>query len=140
VIGCIGCLLINLIRNDYNQSRYITFSLLFQIGFFIFFLKNNYLKKFLYLFKKKLFISIFLIIYSVNLFMPHQGLLFAVGKNYIYSNVKDCLVLSSDNFCLSNMFYLTFYDVNKKNYEIYKGSIFKLQKMNLSVFNDVKNQ
>ena len=51
IIGILGCLLINLSKEDYNQSRYMTFSLCFQIGFCLIFenisfnLENILIKK-----------------------------------------------------------------------------------------------
>ena len=59
IIGIMGCLLINLIRIDYNQSRYFSFSLLFQIGFLIFYLKNNNLDKIKNKIKNKYLIFLF---------------------------------------------------------------------------------
>ena len=135
IIGFIGCLLINLIRIDYNQSRYFSFSLLFQIGFFIFYLKNNDLNKII----NKYLIFSFLCIYIFNLFTPHQGFLFAFEKNLINKKVKNCFMdKSSENDCLSEMFYLTFYDKEKISYKYFKNSIFILEKQKLSIFNEIK--
>jgi len=139
IIGIMGCLLINLIRIDYNQSRYFSFSLLFQIGFLIFYLKNNDLNKIKNKIKNKYLIFSFLCIYIFNLFTPHQGFLFAFEKNLINKKVKNCFMdKSSENDCLSEMFYLTFYDKEKISYQYFKDSIFILEKKKLSIFNEIK--
>ena len=139
IIGFIGCLLINLIRIDYNQSRYFTFSLLFQIGFLIFYLKKNDLNKIKKKIKNKYLIFLFLCIYILNIFIPHQGFLFAFEKNLIYQKVKNCFIdKSNENDCLSEMFYLTFYDKEKISYKYFKNSIFILEKQKLSIFNEIK--
>jgi len=139
IIGIMGCLLINLIRIDYNQSRYFSFSLLFQIGFLIFYLKNNNLNKIKKKIKNKYLIFLFLCIYILNIFIPHQGFLFAFEKNLIYQKVKNCFIdKSNENDCLSEMFYLTFYDKEKISYKYFKNSIFILEKQKLSIFNEIK--
>ena len=94
VIGTLGCLLISLSREDYNQSRYMTFSLCFQIGFLILFLKKTSWGSINILVKKKILVIIFLSIYLINLIMPNQGILFASSKNYIFENVKKCFELA----------------------------------------------
>ena len=134
-----GCLLINLIRIDYNQSRYFSFSLLFQIGFLIFYLKNNNLNKIKKKIKNKYLIFSFLFIYVLNLFVPHQGFLFAFEKNLINKKVKNCFMdKNNENDCLSEMFYLTFYDERKTSYKYFKNSIVTLEKKKLSIFNEIK--
>ena len=139
IIGIMGCLLINLIRIDYNQSRYFSFSLLFQIGFLIFYLKNNNLNKIKKKIKNKYLIFSFLCIYVLNLFIPHQGFLFAFEKNLINKKVKNCFIdKNNENDCLSEMFYLTFYDEGKISYKYFKDSIFILEKQKLSIFNEIK--
>lgn len=141
IIGIMGCLLINLIRIDYNQSRYFSFSLLFQIGFFIFYLKNNNLEKIKKKIKNRYLISSFLCVYVLNLFIPHQGFLFAFEKNLINKKVKNCFIdQNNENDCLSEMFYLTFYDEEKISYKYFKDSIFILEKQKLSIFNEIHNK
>ena len=141
IIGVMGCLLINLIRIDYNQSRYFSFSLLFQIGFLIFYLKNNNLNKIKKKFKNKYLIFSFIFIYFLNLFVPHQGFLFAFEKNLINKKVKNCFIdQNNENDCLSEMFYLTFYDEEKISYKYFKDSIFILEKQKLSIFNEIQNK
>jgi hypothetical protein len=140
IIGIIGCFLINLSREDYNQSRYMTFSLMFQIGFLIYFLRNlpSFFEKILL--KKKILLLIFLPVYLVNLFLPNQGLLFAFGKNYIFEDIKKCLVRSKNNeVCLKEMFHLTFYDLDEKKFQEYKESIYKIRKQKLTIFYEIEN-
>ena len=139
VIGVLGCLLISFSRDDYNQSRYLSFSILFQLGFLIFFIKTNFFNKLKNFIIRKIVISIFIFLYLLNLFIPHQGILFALGKNYIYKTVMECLMQNkNNNICLPEMFYLTFYDVNKEHYVNFEKSIYILKKNNLSIFNKVK--
>ena len=139
VIGVLGCFIISFSRDDYNQSRYLSFSILFQLGFFIFLIKNNSfnrLKKFI---TRKIVITIFIFLYLLNLFIPHQGILFALGKNYIYKTVMECLIQNeNNNICLPEMFYLTFYDVNNEHYKNFQKSIYILKEKKLSIFNKLK--
>lgn len=140
VIGCFGCLLITITRDNYIHSRYMTFSLLFQLGFFIFYFKNNFFKKHIKVLKNNILVSLFLIIYFVNIFITNQGFFFAFKKNFIYNNVKNCLISKQDNNeCLPDMFYQTFYDNNEKHYEVFKEDIYMLKKLNLSIFHEIHN-
>lgn len=140
VIGILGCFLISLSRDDYNQSRYMTFSLCFQVGFFIVFLKNtswNLLKK---LINKKILVIIFLSIYSINLILPNQGIMFAFSKNYIFNNIKKCFELNdNDEECLEEMFYQTFYDSDQNKFDEFKDRVYKLKRDNLSIFFQIDN-
>ena len=139
IIGIMGCLLINLIRIDYNQSRYFSFSLLFQIGFLIFYLKNNNLNEIKNKIKNKYLIFSFLCIYVLNLFSPQQGFLFAFEKNLINKKVKNYFIdKNNKNDFLSEMFYLTFYDKEKISYKYFKDSIFFMEKQKLSIFNEIQ--
>ena len=140
LIGFLGCLLINLSREDYNQSRYMSFSLLFQIGFFILFLKNistNFRET---LTKKKILVTFFLLIYLLNFFLPNQGIIFSLKKNYVFENVKSCFKnYNYHEICFKKMFYQTFYDINQEKFDQFKGIIYKIKKENLSLFNQIKN-
>lgn len=138
IIGLLGCLLIVITRENYHYSRYMTFSLLFQLGFFINLFKNKLIIKYSNKIIRNLLISFFLISYFINLLITNQGIFFAFKKNYIYSNVKNCFLTNQENNrCLKDMFYLTFYDENKKHYEVFKEDIYQLQKFNLSVFSEI---
>ncbi|MDA9626937.1 hypothetical protein N9S53_00540 [Candidatus Pelagibacter sp.] len=140
LIGIIGCFLINLSREDYNQSRYVTFSLMFQMGFLIYFFKNLPLFLEKIFLKKRILLLIFLPLYFINLFLPNQGLLFAFGKNYIFEDIKNCLVNSKNNndVCLKKMFHLTFYDLDEKKFHEYRESIYKIRNQKLTIFNEIK--
>lgn len=141
IIGSLGCFLITLFREDYIHSRYMTFSLLFQLGFFIFYFKNDLFKKNISIFKNNLLVFLFLIIYFVNIFITNQGFFFALKKNYVYNNVKNCLISKQDNNeCLPDMFYQTFYDNNEKHYEVFKEDIYMLKKLNLTIFREIHNK
>ena len=139
ILGILGCFLINFTREDYNQSRYMSFSMIFQIGFLLFLIKSNILNKVITIIRKKITVSIFVLIYLLNLFIPHQGILFALGKNYIYNNVMKCLNKNkNNNSCLPEMFYLTFYDINREHYKYFEKSIYILKKEKLSIFYEIK--
>ena len=141
IIGCLGCLLITVTRDNYFHSRYMTFSLLFQLGFFIFHFKKNLFKKDINVFKKNLLVFLFLIIYFANIFITNQGFFFALKKNYVYNNVKNCLISKQDNNeCLPDMFYQTFYDNNEKHFDVFKEDIYMLKKLNLSIFHEIHNK
>lgn len=139
VIGVLGCLLISFAREDYNQSRYLTFPILFQLGFFILLIKNDFFNKLKHLILRKIVTLIFILLYLLNLFVPHQGILFALGKNYIYKSVMECLINNkNNNTCLSEMFYLTFYDINNEHYKNFENSIYILRENKLSIFKNIK--
>ena len=126
-------------REDYNQSRYMTFSLCFQIGFLILFLKKTSWGSINILVKKKILIIIFLSIYLINLIMPNQGILFASSKNYIFENVKKCFEYDDHNEnCLKEMFYKTFYDFDEQKFDEFKDRIYKLEEKKLSIFHQIK--
>ena len=139
VIGFIGCLLISFSRTDYNQVRYISFSLLFQLGFFTFYFRDFSHK--LYPIFNRFLLKSFILFYLINLFMPHQGIFIALHKHYINEIVKDCFIKNKNiETCYPKMFYLTFYDIKQEHYSNFKKSLFELKNKKLSVFNDINDK
>lgn len=141
IMGSLGCLLIAATRENYFHSRYMTFSLLFQIGFLIFIFRHNYFKRNINLIKKNLVVFLFLIIYFINLFLSSQGFFFAFKKNYINNDVKNCLINNPKKHnCLPDMFYSTFYDNDEKHYKVFMNDVYKLKDLGLSVFHEIKSE
>tara|TARA_A100001234_G_C12635570_1_gene389944 strand:+ start:1247 stop:2737 length:1491 start_codon:yes stop_codon:yes gene_type:complete len=140
IIGILGCLLINLSKEDYNQSRYMTFSLCFQIGFLVLFLKNISFNLENILIKKKILVSIFLSIYLINLFLPNQGILLAMSKNYVFENINKCFKHNNyKQLCFKEMFVKTFYDTDDAKFDQFKDRIYKLKDKKLSLFYQTKD-
>jgi hypothetical protein len=139
LIGFLGCILISFSRTDYNQVRYMSFSLLFQLGFFIFYFRH--FSQNLYSIFNKVILNFFILFYVINLFIPHQGFFIALHKHYINEVVKDCFVNNTNiEKCYSKMFYLTFYDIKQEHYNNFKESIFELKSKNLTIFYNINNQ
>lgn len=139
LIGFLGCILISFSRTDYNQVRYMSFSLLFQLGFFIFYFRH--FSQNLYSIFNKVILNFFILFYVINLFIPHQGFFIALHKHYINEVAKDCFINNTNiEKCYSKMFYLTFYDIKQEHYNNFKESIFELKSKNLTIFYNINNQ
>jgi len=121
IIGIISCLIISIARtNHFDQIRYATYSIIFQLGFFIFALKSKdlvyYFDKF---YKSIFFILIFL--YSLNLISPHTGIFFSPSRYIVKDKIDKCLINNNLSQC-ENLIYdeLFFYGdwFDKDNFSI----------------------
>ena len=136
ILGYLGCFLVSFAKDDILQIRYFSFSLLFQLGFFIFLIKNynfllngklyNYMRNFLVL------------TYVVSFTFFNQGIYFALSKHAIYKKSLDCFQkeLSFDN-CKEYIYIKTFYNDPSFERENYDSLIIFLKKNNLSIFKEL---
>jgi hypothetical protein len=136
ILGYLGCFLVSFAKDDILQIRYFSFSLLFQLGFFIFFIKNynfllngklyNYMRNFLVL------------TYVVSFTFFNQGIYFALSKHAIYKKSLDCFQkeLSFDN-CKEYIYIKTFYNDPSFERENYDSLIIFLKKNSLSIFKEL---
>lgn len=135
VIGIIGCLLVVTIRGSVSeQIRYSSFSILFQIGFFIF-MYQNFPKIFLF-FKKKIFIYIFFISYLISILGPNTGMHFGISRAAIYNEVNFCLNHNKKE-CNKIIYDLTFYNGDWYRYDDFLKIINYLYLNKLSFYNNL---
>jgi hypothetical protein len=132
IIGVIGCAIISIIRGDtFEQIRYFSFSIFFQLGFFIFILENN--SKVFFVLKKKLFLFLIISLYFISILGPNTGLHFAILRAAIADKVNKCIILNT-NSCDKMIYDLTFYKGIWYNYSDFEKSIDFLKKNKLSLF------
>jgi hypothetical protein len=122
VIGIIGCFLIATIRPLYfDQTRYSSYSIFFQIGFFIFILKKN-LNIFI-LNTKKLFFYFVFFSYIVSIIGPYTGIHFAISRMATTQKINDCVRLKENDCNIliykETMYGGTWFDKEKFNKVIY---------------------
>ena len=136
IIGYIGCFLVALGRDDILQIRYFSFSLLFQLGFIIFIIKNYaFVNKRIIYTSLKYFLTITFI---VNLLFFNQGVHFALSKYTVYAKSLECLRNASDiEICKKYIYEMTFYNDNAFKTEVYSMLFDFLQKNKLSIFRDL---
>lgn len=121
IMGLISCFLITLTRVDrFGEIRYSTYSIIFQIGFFIYILKS---RNIIYFFEKyyKSFFFIFFLIYSINFFSPNSGILFSVDRYMIKKNIDECLTKNNLDYCKNLIYKKVFFSgnwFNKKDFHL----------------------
>ena len=116
-IGIIGCLLVVIVRGSaFEQIRYSSFSIFFQIGFFIF-LYQCYPKIFLF-FKKKIFLYFVLISYFISIIGPNTGVHFAVSRAAIFNQITSCYK-SNKQDCNEVIYHSTLYNSDWFDYDHY---------------------
>lgn len=116
-IGIIGCLLVVIVRGSaFEQIRYSSFSIFFQIGFFIF-LYQSYPKIFLF-FKKKIFLYFVLISYFISIIGPNTGIHFAVSRAAIFNQINSCYK-SNKQDCNEVIYHSTLYNSDWFDYDHY---------------------
>jgi hypothetical protein len=132
IIGIIGCAIIAITRGDsFEQIRYFSFSIFFQLGFFIFILQNN--SKVFFILKKKLFIFVIVALYFLSILGPNTGLHFAISRAAIADKVNKCIILNTKS-CNKMIYDLTFYKDIWYNYSDFENHIDFLKKNRLSLF------
>lgn len=123
IIGIMGCVLIAIIRpSNFDQIRYSSYSIFFQIGFFIFIFRSK-LNNF-NLIKNKIFLYFIICSYIISILGPYTGVHFAITRAAIYQKINNCIVNNNNNNCNSLVY----------NETMYKGTWFSSEK-----FNDVFN-
>ena len=136
IIGIIGCLIISITRtNNFGEMRYATYSIIFQIGFFIFILKSKKIIIFFDKFYKSIFL-LFIIIYSLNLFSPHTGIFFPLNRYIVKNNIDKCLVNNNFNKCENLMYKELFFYSNWFDRDDFSILINKMKKEKKSFFYD----
>lgn len=132
IIGILGCSIISIFRGDaFEQIRYFSFSIFFQLGFFIFIHHQN--SKFFLIIKKKLFLFLIAVLYLISIVGPNTGLHFAISRTSIANMVSNCLILHYKD-CNKIIYDLTFYKNNWYNYSDFERHINYLKKNKLSLF------
>jgi hypothetical protein len=137
ILGYAGCFLVSFTKEDILQIRYFSFSLIFQLGFLFFLIKNynfllngkiyNYLRNFL------------ILIYFTNLIFFHQGIYFALSKHAIYKKSLECLQIESFIDICKNYIYTKTFNVDQSfERDSYNSLIIFLKKNNLSIFKDLE--
>jgi hypothetical protein len=130
VIGIIGCFLIATIRPLYfDQIRYSSYSIFFQIGLFIFILKKN-LNIFIYN-KKKLFLYFVFFSYIVSIIGPYTGIHFAISRMATTQKINDCVRLK-ENDCNILIYKETMYDGTWFDKEKFNKVIYFLKDKNFT--------
>jgi hypothetical protein len=130
IIGILGCLLIALRKADsFEQIRYFSFSIFFQLGFFIIIYKNNS-KIFLFL-KKKIFLFLIITSYFISIVGPNTGWHFAVSRAAITDRVNKCIIFYSIN-CNKMIYDSTFYMGKWYNYLDFESNVSWIKKNKLS--------
>jgi len=136
VLGSLGCLMTSFVKQDILQIRYFSFSLLYQLGFLIFIIKN-------YAFAKKPFIytscKYFLIVtFIINFLFFNQGIHFALSKYTIYAKSLDCF--KKEFFienCQNYIYDKTFYGDTAFGRDRFDKLLLFLKKNNLSIFKEL---
>jgi hypothetical protein len=124
--------IISIIRGDtFEQIRYFSFSIFFQLGFFIFILENN--SKVFFVLKKKLFLFLIISLYFISILGPNTGLHFAISRAAIADKVNKCITLNTKS-CNKMIYDLTFYKGIWYNYSDFENHIDFLKKNKLSLF------
>ena len=132
IIGILGCSIISIFRGDaFEQIRYFSFSIFFQLGFFIFIHHQN--SKVFLIIKKKLFLFLIAVLYLISIVGPNTGLHFAISRTSIANMVSNCLILHYKD-CNKIIYDLTFYKNNWYNYSDFERHINYLKKNKLSLF------
>jgi len=130
VIGIIGCLLVVIVRGSvFEQIRYSSFSIFFQIGFFIF-LYQSYPKIFLF-FKKKVFLYFLLISYFISIIGPHTGIHFALSRAAIFNQINLCYK-SNIQDCNEVIYHSTLYNGDWLDYNVFLQAMNHLKIYHLS--------
>jgi hypothetical protein len=136
VLAAIGCLMTSFVKHDILQIRYFSFSLLYQLGFLIFIIKNyTFVKKqLLYTFYKYFLIITFII----NFLFFNQGIHFALSKYTIYAKSLDCQKNNSAiQNCQNYIYDKTFYGDTSFGRDRFDKLLLFLKKNNLSIFKEL---
>ena len=133
ILGLIGCLMTSFVKQDIIQIRYFSFSLLYQLGFLIFVIKNYAFsnKQITYMFFKYFLIATF----TINLLFFNQGIHFVLSKYTIYEKFSECL--SKDSFvenCYNYIYDKTFYADSSFSRDRFDKLLLFLKENNLSIF------
>jgi hypothetical protein len=132
IIGILGCSIISIFRGDaFEQIRYFSFSIFFQLGFFIFIHHQN--SKIFLIVKKKLFLFLIAVLYLISIVGPNTGLHFAISRTSIANMINNCLILHYKD-CNKIIYDLTFHKKNWYNYSDFESHINYLKKNKLSFF------
>lgn len=102
IIGLMSAVLLIFFRHfpDYLAARYSTISIIFQLGFLLWFFKNRGL-----LFFKKIFIYAYILCYFLSWFLPYEGFFHHLSKFNQSVKVESCYknaIELGENFNLCN--------------------------------------
>jgi len=132
VIGIFGCSLISLARGEsFEQIRYFSFSIFFQVGFFILIYKY-YLELFSFI-KKKIFIFLFASLYLISIIGPNTGLHFSISRASVADRIGKCIALNNKD-CNQMIYDLTFYKATWFDYLKFEYTLNYLKNSKLSLF------
>lgn len=138
IIGIISCLIISIVRPDrFGETRYATYSIIFQLGFFIFALTSKNLVYFFDKFYKSIFI-ILIFLYSINLISPHTGIFFSSSRYIVKDKIDECLTNKNLYQCENLIYDKLFFNgdwFDKNNFSILLNKINNEKK---SFFYDLK--
>jgi hypothetical protein len=139
IIGLMSAFLLILFRKfpDYLAARYSTISIIFQLGFLVWFFENRG-----FIFLKKILIYVFLICYSLSWFIPYEGLFHHLTKYRQSLNVESCYkdaVVLSENIesCNDYAYGIVFYGGSWFDKAVFAKSIHFLHDNNLNFFNNI---
>lgn len=136
IMGLLGCLTTSLVKGDVMQIRYFSYSLLYQVGYLLFIIKNF---TFIYDLKKFFLIKNFLLVmFIINLFFFNQGVHFALSKFTVYAKSLDCLKKNQNTKnCEDYIYKKTFYDDESFDKEKFRNIISFLKRNKLTIFNNL---
>ena len=138
ILGIIGCLIISIMRiNHFDQVRYVSYSIIFQIGFFIFIMKSKIIISFFDRFYKFIF-TIFILLYLFNLITPNTGIFFSPHRFMVKTNIETCLSNNNLNKCEDLIYNELFFYGNWFNKDNFKVLLNKMSEEKKSFFYDKK--
>jgi len=139
IIGLMSAVLLILFRKfpDYLAARYSTISIIFQLGFLVWFFENRG-----FMFLKKILIYVFLICYSLSWFIPYEGFFHHLTKYRRSLNVescyKDAVVLNGNiESCNDYAYSIVFNGGSWFDRALFAKSIHFLHDNNLNFFNNI---
>jgi hypothetical protein len=132
ILGIFGCSLISLARGEnFEQIRYFSFSILFQLGFFV--LIYEYYSKLFSFIKKKIFIFLFISLYLISIIGPNTGLHFSISRASIAERINKCISLNNKD-CNQLIYDLTYYGGTWFDYSKFEYILNYIKNNKLSLF------
>jgi len=136
ILGIIFALIVAITRSDEQTivaARYSVGSILFQMGFWIYFSKNKNIKKSI---STMLFKILMLYVFLSGVLFPYQGIHWQAKRYFENSKVILCFKENSSfDYCTRNAYEILFYNGEWYNFEDFKSQLKILKKNNKSFFN-----